>query len=260
MYHSIARTAKFILSPTNAMVLFALCGLLLRMGLGTSCAADGIILASPFLLAVFGLLPVGDWLLDGLQTRFPRFLPDGGPVSGIIVLGGVVSPFGPLESIRWAPTGAVARLFETVKLAEEFPDARVLVSAGPEYTKGGVSEADGIAQYLVTMGVAEGRMLLEHRSRDTSENARFSFALANPRPEDRWLLVTSAYHMPRAIGCFRQAGFNVAAAPAERQLRQRFSWWSAARNFSRLDLAAREHLGLLAYWILGKTSTFMAAP
>jgi len=256
----IERMYAAALSPSNAIVVFILVSILLQTISHFTNIGRIFDFICLFVLISFVVFPCGYVLLGGLQMRFPQFLPDGEPVCGIIVLGGVLSAVGSPDSVRWEPTGAVARLFETAKLAEDFLNARVLVSAGPEHAKGGVSEADGIAKYLVTMGVNADRLILEHRSRDTFENAQFSYALVHPEPGERWLLVTSAYHMPRAIGCFRKAGFNVVAAPADRQLRQSPGSWSVSRNLSKLDLATREYLGLYVYWILGRTSSFIARP
>ena len=66
-----------------------------------------------------------------------------------------------------------------------------------------------MGRLLEALGVARERITLESRSRDTYENAVFTKRLVNPAPGQRWLLVTSGWHMPRAMGCFRKAGFAV---------------------------------------------------
>jgi uncharacterized SAM-binding protein YcdF (DUF218 family) len=248
------------LSPSNALIIIVLTAVLFQAITPSSRVIRVLDFACSAVIILLCLVPLGGVLLNGLQMRFPRFSPDGEPVFGIIVLGGVLSGLASPDSTQWAPTGAVARLFEAAKLAGEYPNARVLVSAGPEHINGGASEADGIAKYLVAMGVNADRLTLERRSRDTFENAQFSYAEADPKPAERWLLVTSAYHMPRAIGCFRKVGFDVVAAPADRQMRPRLGGWSVSRNLTKLDLATKEYLGLSVYWILGRTSAFMARP
>ena len=67
----------------------------------------------------------------------------------------------------------------------------------------------------MNLGIPAERIELEDRSRNTVENAVFTRALVNPKPNERWLLVTSAAHMPRAIGTFRQAGFPIEAYPVD---------------------------------------------
>jgi DUF218 domain len=105
---------------------------------------------------------------------------------------------------------------------------------------------------------------LEDRSRDTDENARQSKAIAQPRPGERWLLVTSAYHMPRAVGAFRRAGFAVEAYPVDWRTRgqqdfiQPFS--SVSDGLKRLDTAAHEWVGLLVYWLTDRSSALFPGP
>lgn len=257
MFFATAKFAELFIAPTNSLMLLALAGLALWFVPRTLKFGRRLFLASGALLGLCALLPVGDLMMDALQSRFPRFSPDAAPVAGIIVLGGAVALYGSADDVRTQPTQAVDRLFETVRLAKAYPNARVLVSAGPDHVVGATSEADAIAAYLVTMGVGRDRLLLERRSRNTFENARLSAAMVQPRPAERWLLVTSAWHMPRAVGCFRNAGFTVTAAPSDWQGGAGFGSWSASHNLSKLDLATKEYLGLLVYWLSGKTSALV---
>ena len=68
---------------------------------------------------------------------------------------------------------------------------------------------------LERLGLAAGRVIYEERSRNTSENAEFSLAIARPQPGETWLLITSAFHMSRAVGSFRRAGWNVVPYPVD---------------------------------------------
>ena len=125
-------------------------------------------------------------------------------------------------------------------------------------------EANFVFPLLDIFGIARERVLLETRSRNTAENAEFTKNLANPKPAERWLLVTSAQHMPRAIGCFRRVGFQVEAYPT--------GWLTGAKKteltpsaiFSSglggFDSAVREWIGLLVYRLSGKTSELLPAP
>jgi uncharacterized SAM-binding protein YcdF (DUF218 family) len=73
----------------------------------------------------------------------------------------------------------------------------------------------GAASLLSFVGISRDRAILEDRSRNTVENAVFSKAIVQPKRGERWLLVTSAYHMPRAIGVFRKAGFPIEPYPVD---------------------------------------------
>ena len=108
------------------------------------------------------------------------------------------------------------RLTVAIELARRYPNARVLFSGGSGallFSEG--NEAEVAGRLLQGFGIAPGRILLEQRARNTVENAAYSKAMAQPTPGERWLLVTSAFHMPRSIGVFRQAGFTVEAFPVD---------------------------------------------
>ena len=121
-----------------------------------------------------------------------------------------------------------------------------------------------IANYFKTIGIDPARVMIEDRSRTTFENAVFSRALANPKPGERWLLVTSAWHMPRSVGVFRKAGFDVTAYPVD--YRTGSTWWdqeifaSMSEGLRRLDVGAKEWTGLVAYHFAGLTSALLPAP
>lgn len=261
MFHLISSAMGGLLAATTTVAVIGLIALVLsrlrpakpfwrRLGVGALLA-----------LTVMGLSPVGDWMLEGLESRFARYEPDGRPVAGIILLGGAVGQVATSAGPRAQPNQAVDRLFETVRLARRLPSARVLISGGPEDPRTHISEADLTRAYLVGLGIAPGRIILERASRDTFENARFSSAVVKPKSGERWVLVTSAFHMARAVGCFRHAGFDVQPAPADWRVRGVVgSRWSVAANLAKVDLAAREYAGLLVYRLRGRTNVLFARP
>lgn len=103
---------------------------------------------------------------------------------------------------------------------------------------------------------------MERRSRNTYENAVFTKALVAPKPGERWLLVTSAYHMPRSVGLFRRAGFLVEPYPVDWRIGERvFAFENvSADGLFRTDIAVREWLGLLAYRLSGRTGELLPGP
>ena len=112
-----------------------------------------------------------------------------------------------------------------------------------------VREADAAAAVFESLGIARDRVQIERQSRNTQENVEFSKAIADPKPGERWLLVTSAFHMPRSIGLFRKAGFAVAPYPVDWRT---FGWSDAftlqadfLKGLSLTNLAVREWLGLM---------------
>ena len=126
-------------------------------------------------------------------------------------------------------------------------------------------EADYAAALFESLGIPRERLVMERRSRNTQENAEFSKALAAPKPGERWLLVTSAFHMPRSVGLFRKAGFAVRALSgrlASRPGARIFcaSMSSLLEGLDRVDTGVREWMGLIAYWATGKIDALLPGP
>ena len=166
-------------------------------------------MTSLVLIAVAGWSPLGNALILPLEQRFPPWDSSRGAPDGIVILGGAIT-----EDVS-AARGAVAlneaaeRLTVGAELARRYPDARIVFSGGNSaLIFDGVPEAAFAVQELQALGVAHERITAEEQSRNTIENAVFSRLIANPKPGERWLLVTSAYHMPRAMAAFQGGGFR----------------------------------------------------
>src|SRR4030067_3176381 len=115
-------------------------------------------------------------------------------------------------------------MVEAALLAQLYPEAKIVFSGGDAgilHRPG--NEAEGAEPLLTALGVAHDRLILEAKSRDTYENAAFLkeelTRLGELGPGERWLLITSAYHMPRAMGAFRAAGFDVEPWPVDYRTR-----------------------------------------
>jgi hypothetical protein len=154
------------------------------------------------------------------------------------------------------------RIRSAALLARAFPQAPVLIAGGVTFpTRGSKSESQLMADLLTELGVDRERQILEGASRTTAENAR-NAAAASPNSEAPWLLVTSAFHTPRAVGAFRAEGLAVIAAPTDWQIDPHAPWqsWSAAERLRLLDLSVKEYLGMLAYYLTGRSPELIPAP
>jgi uncharacterized SAM-binding protein YcdF (DUF218 family) len=182
-----------------------------------------------------------------------------------VVLGGSISPDISVARGIIALNGPAERLTVAAELARRYPDARIIFSGGTaSLDPKAPLEAPLAVKEFEALGVAHGRITAEEQSRNTVENAVFSRLLADPKPGDRWLLVTSASHMPRAIAAFRAAGFAVEAYPVDWHTRGRDDamelFGSLAGGLAMTDYAAHEWVGLAAYWLTGKTSELFPRP
>jgi uncharacterized SAM-binding protein YcdF (DUF218 family) len=264
MFFIASKLFWIVVEPLNALLLVGLAGVALVWGgaprLGRRLACGALIA-----IALICYSPLSGLLLRPLEDRFPQPPADMPPPDGIIVLGGG------LDADRSAARGQItlgdagSRLTTAVALARRFPQARLVFSGGSaSLTETGVSEAILVRRLWRELGVPETQTVFEETSRNTFENAVFTRDLLMPRPAQRWLLVTSAWHMPRSMGIFRRAGFSVVAYPTA------YLTYGDARDFSfthvatdsltRLDDALHEWVGLVAYRLTDKTDALFPAP
>jgi uncharacterized SAM-binding protein YcdF (DUF218 family) len=262
LFLTLSKVLGLFALPSNDILTAGLIGLALtRTRLAR--AGRGLVSASIILFLAFGLLPLGKMLIAPLEERFPPWGVSGGAPDGIVVLGGAIEPA--FASTRRASelNEAAERITVIAALARKYPSARILYSGGGSFGPPG-GEASIAGALFETFDVPAERLILEGQSRTTAENAEFSRRLAVPKPGERWLLVTSAYHMPRSIGAFRKAGFAVEAYPVDYRTTGATDLWipfdSMATGLRRTDIATREWAGLLAYWLMGRSSEIFPAP
>lgn len=269
MFFYIAKVLWFVLQPSTLIALLIGYGAIL---IWTGWARWGrrFVSIGAILLLVVGLSPLGNILILPLEDRFPRAdLDQPPPPTGIVILGGAEDRL--VGSARKAPTlnEAGERLLEGAILANRFPETKIAFSGGDAgilYKSD--SEAEGAAALLTKLGIARDRLILESDARDTYENAVFLKKELEKRgeldPSKRWLLITSAYHMPRSMGAFRAAGFDVEPWPVDYRTRGKEDltrpFDKVSEGLRRVDTATREWVGLFAYWLTGRTDTLFPAP
>jgi uncharacterized SAM-binding protein YcdF (DUF218 family) len=250
----------WIANPGNLLVTALTLGLLClllgrrRLGLGL------LILATASCIALT-LLPVRVWVLRPLENRFP-FPQALDHVDGVIVLGGMINA--ELSADRGQPvlTDSAERLVAFADLARRFPQAKLVFTGGSASLFDDDREADVARTVMAQIGIDPGRVEFERNARNTYENALFSQRLVDPQPGEVWVMVTSAYHMPRAVGIFRQVGWTVVPYPVDYSVRRE----ATENGFSLTDAlysvqwGVREWIGLVFYWLSGRTSALFPAP
>jgi uncharacterized SAM-binding protein YcdF (DUF218 family) len=265
MFYYASKILWFFATPSNLLIVLIVMGALLATTRRFRRAGASLALIVGLGTIVAGLSPISSYLMLPLENRFPAFRDDGRPVTGIILLGGSVEAEKSLSRHMLIANEAAERVLGTIALAHLYPRARILISSGSgSLLQNAPAEAPVIADYFKAIGIDPARVMIEDRSRTTFENAVFSRALADPKPGERWLLVTSAWHMPRSVGVFRKAGFDVTAYPVD--YRTGSTLWdqeifaSMSEGLRRLDVGAKEWTGLVAYHFAGLTSALLPAP
>jgi uncharacterized SAM-binding protein YcdF (DUF218 family) len=265
VFYYVSKIAWFFATPSNLLLSLILLGLCLALFKRLRAFGIGLSLVVTLAAIGLGLLPIASYILLPLEDRFPPFRDDGRPVDGIILLGGSVEAADSASRSTIIANESAERLLDTVQLAHRYPNARILVSGGGGTVFGdGVAEAPIIAGYLKSVGIDPARILIEDRSRTTAENAIFSREAAKPREGERWLLVTSAWHMPRAVGVFEKADFPVVPYPVDyrtgsgSRIHRPFAFIS--EGLRRLDLGTKEWAGLIGYYATGRTTMLFPGP
>ena len=263
MFFYLSKIFWFFVQPLNLAIFLLLAGLLAALIGRRRLAATGSVLA--FLILVLSAwTSLGAMMLNPLEERFPKpQLPQ--KVDGIVVLGGGFE--GAINLVRgsYELNSGGDRMVETAILARRFPEAKVVVSGGTgELLLEGEGDATTAPRLLSALGVSADRLVLENRSRNTYENAVFTKELVTPNAGETWLLVTSAFHMPRAKALFDKAGFATIPWPVDYRTTGREGIGlfrdNPADSLQVTTMAIREWIGLFAYRLSGKIDQLFPAP
>ncbi len=209
------------------------------------------------LLMLVGWLPLPNALLRALEQMHPAPKQiDPVNYAGVVVLGGATE-----SSYVWeghdqpALNAAAERMTVVLPLLRGQPHWKLLFTGGEgELIGGSLSEAERARRFFDQMGVPPAQLMLEDQSRNTYENAVLSARLPGVDKAQPWLLVTSAWHMPRSMAVFKKAGWNVTPWPVDYRTGLSTPWtqYSLAQGVSRWQTTLNEYLGLLSYRLLGR--------
>ena len=253
MFFVAAKIAWMLLAPLNFIAALVLCGLL-------SCRLHWRRLATLFFATAFvlfvaiGVFPVGEDLLARLETRYPRpaTLPE--QVTGILILGGALDT--KLSAVHGYPVMGLnaQRVMEAVRLARLYPHAKLVFTGGENSLAGHqLPESVVLQSYFRRYGITVPQnVIYESRSRNTAENFANAGIMVHPRAGETWILVTSAFHLPRAMATAQAEGWPPMIPWAANYLTEdKIRWlpdnFDLAGHFFLADVALREYAGLLGY-------------
>ncbi len=209
------------LQPCSLLLTVMVLGLLLLFFTKRQRTARGLLTAGLALLALMFLAPVARTLVRPLETAYSPLLPeatqvvsampDGSlPPRWVVVLGGGHIEGPSLSPVQKLSESSLVRLAEGIRLQRLLPESKLVLSGGGD--SAGETEAETLAGAGTSLGAPPDRMVLESQSRDTIDEVRALHAMLG---QDRFALVTSANHLPRAMAMFRKAGMNPVPAPTD---------------------------------------------
>lgn len=267
MFFYLSKIAWLLIAPTNLLLFAGLFGVVL---LFTKFKKTGRFFAALSVLGLFvaAFTPVSAWVLAPLESRFPVIHDlEAEKFDGIIVLGGATDVHITRLTGEPAISGAGERALKMIELARRYPDKPIaFAGGGGVHDDGGpiTKEADVMRLILERSGLPTDEIVFEDQSRNTWQNAVNVRELLKPAQDSTWLLVTSAFHMPRSVGVFRQAGFNVRPVPVDFRIGGYTDTYflneSGAARMARLDIAMREWVGLVVYYLSGRSNALFPGP
>ncbi|HKT20505.1 MAG TPA: YdcF family protein [Stellaceae bacterium] len=256
MFFVLSKALDWLVNPATLLAILVLGNALAALTRRRKLAAT-LLGASAALVVLFGILPGSDWLSVPLEARFPANPPLPAHVAGIIALGGTER----LEqSAAWGqPTiSDPAPLVAFLALGRRYPNAQLVFTGGVHSRLNkALSEADVVKRFVKELDTEPRAIIYEDRSRNTYENATLTRALVKPKPGETWILVCEAIAMPRAVGAFRAAGWNVLPYPAGYLTARRAGplvGFNVLAGFELGYVALHEWVGLIAYRIMGYTN------
>lgn len=260
-FFSFSKWLWFLVRPDHVLVWWLSAGVI-ALYLHRRRLALWLLSVEAVALLLLALFPLGNYLMYPLESRFPE--PDlSKPVAGVLILGG--GEQGGLSAVWQTPlfNEAAERFMVVPMLARRFPDAQIVFSGGSgAYLNQRAKGADVAKAWFDEIGLGE-RVHYEGDSRNTDENFRNTLLLLGGVPKGRWLLVTSGFHMPRSVGIARQQGWDITPYPVDFYSSGLSGWnydpmlWNHLRE---LTIATHEWIGLVSYYVSGKSAELFPAP
>jgi uncharacterized SAM-binding protein YcdF (DUF218 family) len=238
----------WITNIDTLLLLLLLTGMTL-IGIGEEDCGKGLVLAASGGLVFFAIVPVGVWILQSLENRFPKIHDVLTDAKGLILLGGSFDQDVTLARQDTAYNLNAGRFIQFIELAKKYPHLPCVCTGTPLETE--------IAQKeFKALGIDYSSFLFEAKSMHTIDNAEKTAKLIKPQPDEKWVLVTSAYHMPRAVGLFRKVGFHVIPYPVDYRTPEKCSllfFLGLRANLNAWYLGVGEWIGMIANYAAGKS-------
>ena len=217
-----------------------------------------IVIFNIFFFLIIAVLPTGEYMIYKLEKRFHSDFIPLTSIDGVLILSGATEPFLTKEYNQIHLNGAIERLTESIGLIKKFPNAKIIFSGGSgSLYHQELKHADVAKKFFLQQNIKIDNIIFENKSKNTYENILFSKKIAEPKLNDNWILITSAFHMTRAINIAENLEWKVIPYPVDFNVPKKISWkpkFNFLNNINLLQLASHEWLGLVSYYIMGRTN------
>ncbi|MGA0236068.1 MAG: YdcF family protein [Alphaproteobacteria bacterium] len=265
---ALSKVVHWLLDPVHFLLVVFLIGTLIRVLNRGMRSRTGQVFQVSVLIAVLALffLPLGSRMLEPLENRFLpyRLQSEAGRLDGVIVLGGSLDLRASLDSAALIQVGSAGdRMLTAIEVLSQ-TDVDLYLTGGDSSLTNRleVGESALVAEWLGQQGYDSSRIKVESQSRNTAEHPDALLALFPALKEGKYGLVTSAFHMPRAVGVFKKKGISVVPIPVDYRSDRRRGvvFGQGIDEWERFALAAREWGGLFFYYALGRTNEVFPSP
>ena len=252
----LSKLSAFLVQPLTWVVMLLVLALAISVVRPRLSSVRAALASALVLLLLIGWTPLSNAALRSLEDSYQPPEGDLSRFTGMIVLGGAFGTDDGRSHGQIALGCAGERVVVPVPIMNQYPRMRLLFTGGEAALfPRGQPEAAAARRYFERMGLDPSRLIYEEASRNTFENAEMSARVSGVDTKAPWLLVTSASHMPRAMGTFVRAGWNVTAYPVDyvSAVDTPLLSYSLAAGVDAWQVALREFVGLFVYRVTGRT-------
>ena len=253
----LSKTIWLLFNPFNIFIIFTILTIILYL-ISFRKISKTIFLINSFYLILISILPIGNYLIYKIEKEFHSYtnIPD--TLDGILILGGATNPSMYKEFNQISVNGSAERLIESVSIINRFKNSKIIFSGG----SGVVNRPDlGHSQvaklFYEKIGLEKSKIIFEDNSRNTYENILFAKKLAKPKKNENWLLITSAFHMKRAMLIASKNNWELIPYAVDFKTMKNFRFVPSLNllsNINSFQYGSHEWLGLISYYLMNRTS------
>jgi uncharacterized SAM-binding protein YcdF (DUF218 family) len=255
LFFWLSKLVWLFISPDSLLLLWLVLSIVLLWA-GKDVLAKRLLLGLMAIALLIALFPVGEWLLYPLESRYP-VNPELSQVDGIIVLGGAEDPMRTQLWNQITVGEAAERDLVFMALARQHPDASLIFTGGAgSMVNQQYKAADAAMRIFSEQGMDLSRITFESESRNTWESAVLSKNLVQPEKDEKWVLITTGWHMPRSIGIFCKADWRVIPYPVDFWTTPGYLLrvdWDFTNHLRNLVTGVKEWIGIVSYRMVGKS-------
>ena len=247
----------YLLTPLNFLIILIIFGFFFKF-LNKTIFSKIFFSFSFFFIIIVGVFPLGNFFLFKLEQNYQALSTIPNDIDGILILGGPSSSGLTRQHDQVSFNEAGERLTETIKIIKNFNPNKIIFSGGSDDQTFKNSHAYVAKKFFSEIGIDVNKFYFEYQSRNTYENILFSKKIANPAKDEKWLIITSSFHMKRTMNIAEKLEWNLIPYPVDFRTGKYFSFKPSfvnfLENFNTFNLASHEFFGLISYYILGRTS------